>query len=130
LAISPPPRNDVAVNRARACLAHALAVLLLVQWAIAPVHCLLLAAGSSQSAFICHADPDPAHHPGNGVIPSDQCCAACPALAHTTLPSTPAAAPQRVTWLVSTPQAPVRETAATVHHASPLQPRAPPAIPV
>ncbi len=124
------PRNDAAVKRVRSCLARALAVLLLVQWTGAPVHCLLLAAASAETGFICHADPDASHHPGKGGIPSDQCCAACPALVHTTLPAGPVAAPQRITWLDFAPQSPGRETAAPAPYASPLQPRAPPAYPV
>ena len=118
------------MNRVRSSLARALAVLLLVQWAVAPVHCLLLAAASGEGAFICHAGSDDPQHPANGGLPSDQCCAACPALAGVALPVVPAATPQRLTWFVFAPQRPRHEVAAPAAYASPHQARAPPALPV
>ena len=116
----------------RLWLARALVALLLVQWANAPVRCLATAAFNSEAPFLCHADPDGSSHSGGrsgGAVSPDQCCPACHALAHISLPDNPAGFEFHVTWSLLVSYVAQGAGASTTLRASPHQPRAPPTIP-
>ena len=113
----------------RSLFARALAVLLLVQWAGGPAHCLAMAAFSADAGAICHADPGSPDHP-DGKASLDQACPACHALGHLAAPVTPTAFPHRVVWFVAAPPAPAPLTVASTPRAPPQQPRAPPSASV
>jgi hypothetical protein len=94
------------VLRFRAALTRLVAAVLLLQVAMAPAHCLAMAAApAGMEAVICsaegtrtiHLGPDgqemPAHDAGQGF------CAACPALPHAVMPTPPAVPPPA--WVVT-----------------------------
>jgi hypothetical protein len=112
------------VTRLRSLLAHALAVLLFLQWIGAPAQCLAMAA--LDGAVICHAG-DATPHQGGGPISPDQCCPACHALGHAALTPTPLVTPDLIAWSAPTPPRPRPLAGPTAPRAPPQQPRAPPA---
>jgi hypothetical protein len=117
----------------RSLLAHALAALLLLQWAAAPAHCLAMAALADGGAVICHADDGtPRHSDGSGGVPvsPDQSCPACHALGHAALTPAPPAVPELVAWSAPTPPPPRLMADPAAPRARPQQPRAPPALSV
>jgi len=121
-----PRRNDAIVSRPRSLLARALAALLLLQWAVGPAHCLLMAATAFDGAAICHAaDPAPGHD--NAPISADQCCPLCHVLGQAALAPTPPSVPELIAWSAAPP--PPATPSATPHatRTRPQQPRAPPA---
>jgi hypothetical protein len=122
-------REDKGVRPVQSLLARALAVLLLVQWAGGPAHCLALAAFTAGAGVICHAEPSTPDHP-DGKASLDQACPACHELGQLAAPVAPVALPERVVWWVAAPPAPAALIIASVPRAPPQQPRAPPATSV
>ena len=110
----------------RPLLAQALAILLFLQWAGAPAHCLAMAALALEGSVICHADDGTPHHDGT-PISADQSCPACHALGHAALTPEAPATPELIAWSAPTPPPPRPSANPAAPRAPPQQPRAPPA---